>query len=72
MGRSRTMNKTVFAIYKSGVAGPALEANSSFVRDIKSLPLTRQFYVTNCDRRMAGNLSSAYQVYSLTSYSFSL
>ena len=69
MGRSRTMNKTVFAIYKSGVAGPALEANSSFVRDIKSLPPTRQFYVTNCDRRMAGNLSSAYQVYPLTSYS---
>ena len=32
MGRSRTMNKTIFAIYKSGVVGPALEANSRFVR----------------------------------------
>ena len=32
MGRSRTMNKTIFAIYKSGVVGPAIEANSRFVR----------------------------------------
>ena len=59
MGRSRTMNQTVFAIYKSGVMG-AIEANQP-IRDIKSLPLTRRFYVANCDRKMAGNLSSIYQ-----------
>ena len=60
MGRSRTMNDTVFAIYKSGVMGPAIEANQP-IKDIKSLPLTKRFYVANCDRKMAGNLSSIYQ-----------
>ena len=72
MGRSRTMNQTVFAIYKSGVMG-AIEANQS-VSDIKKLPLTRRFYISNCDRRMAGNLSSIYQIlislYNLTQDKF--
>ena len=31
MGRSRTMNKTLFAIYKSSIS-PAVEANCRFVR----------------------------------------
>jgi len=57
MGRSRTMNETAFTIYKSGV--PAGESRG--VRDIKKLPLTRQLYMSNCDRKMAGNLSSIYQ-----------
>lgn len=55
MGRSRTMNQTHFAIYKSNVA----EGGS--VRDIKKLPLTRELYIRNCDSKMVGNLSSIYQ-----------
>jgi len=58
MGRSRTMNDTQFAIYKSGVAP---EAERGSMRDIKSHALTRQLYVQNCDRKHAGNLSSIYQ-----------
>ena len=56
MGRSRTMNDTVFTIYKSGI-GNEFEG----VQDIKAFSLTRELYVTNCDCKMAGNLSSIYQ-----------
>jgi hypothetical protein len=56
MGRSRTMNDTVFTIYKSNI-GEELQG----VRDIKEFALTRQLYVNNCDCKMAGNLSSIYQ-----------
>ena len=58
MGRSRTMNETVFAIYKSGVD---VDQQNGGVKDIKSFELTRQLYVNNCDCKMAGNLSSIYQ-----------
>ena len=69
MGRSRTMNDTQFAIYKSGLpqsetaTGGLREGghSSGGARDIKKLPLTRQLYVSNCDRKIAGNLSSIYQ-----------
>lgn len=57
MGRSRTMNDTLFTIYKSGIEGEGTEE----ARDIKELELTRQLYVRNCDQKMAGNLSSIYQ-----------
>ncbi len=41
---------------------PASAASTpSGYADIKKLPLTRQLYVHNCDRKMAGNLSSIYQ-----------
>jgi hypothetical protein len=58
MGRSRTMNETIFTIYKSGVT----EASSlgSGPHNIKLHPLTRALYVRNCDSKMAGNISSIY------------
>ena len=55
MGRSRTMNATTFAIYKSGLAERTGSA------DVKAHALSRDLYVRNCDRKIAGNLSSAYQ-----------
>lgn len=58
MGRSRTMNSTEFCIYRSGISG--LEGADAPIGDIKSNQLTRQMYVTNCDRRIAGNISSIY------------
>ena len=77
MGRSRTMNETRFSIYKSAITAEALAlaaptdeggtggataaATDAGVQDIRSHALTRQLYVTNCDRRMVGNLSSIYQ-----------
>ena len=45
---------SLLGVYKSG-----LEASAS--GDIKELALTQQLYVRNCDRKMAGNLSSIYQ-----------
>jgi len=57
MGRSRTMNDTVFNIYKSGVdESPAGEGP----QDIKHHPLTQHLYVHNCDSKTAGNISSIY------------
>ncbi|CAE8670279.1 unnamed protein product [Polarella glacialis] len=64
MGRSRTMNETYFAIYKSKMTldRNTLDGTSGGgVCDIKKLPLTRELYVRNCDSKMAGNLSSIYQ-----------
>jgi hypothetical protein len=58
MGRSRTLNYTEFCIYRSGISG--MEGADSPTGDIKTNPLTRQMYVTNCDRRVAGNISSIY------------
>jgi len=59
MGRSRTMNETLFTVY-SARAGTGAGDNGGH-RDIKTFPLTRALYVRNCDARVAGNLSSAYQ-----------
>ena len=67
MGRSRTMNDTRFVIYKSAITGDDSIDHDMAGRvrrgyaDIKQLELTRQLYVSNCDRKMAGNLSSIYQ-----------
>uniref|UniRef100_A0A7S1C0Z4 Uncharacterized protein n=1 Tax=Corethron hystrix TaxID=216773 RepID=A0A7S1C0Z4_9STRA len=58
MGRSRTMNQTEFSIYKSNI--PATCETEGRAQDIKKQPLTRQLYITNCDRKMAGNISSIY------------
>ena len=58
MGRSRTMNDTTFTIYKAGIA-PADESLTP--RDLRSQPLSRALYVRNCERKVAGNLSSIYQ-----------
>ena len=57
MGRSRTMNDTVFSIYTSGVES----GGGDGVLDIKVQALTQELYVKNCDQKMAGNLSSIYQ-----------
>lgn len=59
MGRSRTMNDTKFAIYKCGVLDE--DTGDHSLCDIKQVDLTRQLYILNCDRKMAGNLSSIYQ-----------
>ena len=61
MGRSRTMNQTCFSIYKSAIPAEMLPAEGVGVQDIRTQALTRQLYVSNCDRRMMGNLSSIYQ-----------
>ena len=73
MGRSRTMNATRFAIYKSNIPEEIQgeeeedkmeedgENSEKGLCDIKKHPLTRQLYVRNCDRKVAGNLSSIYQ-----------
>lgn len=58
MGRSRTMNQTEFSIYKSDI--PEGLEGDGVARDIKSLELTRLLYISNCDRKMAGNISSIY------------
>jgi len=59
MGRSRTMNNTVFSIYMSGIL-PSFLHDASEAKDIKSLELTKILYTTNCDRKIAGNISSIY------------
>jgi hypothetical protein len=59
MGRSRTMNDTVFSIYKSDIPTDMMErCRGPF--DIKKQELTRRLYIHNCDCRMAGNISSIY------------
>jgi hypothetical protein len=73
MGRSRTMNQTVFSIYKSGIADEIAKEDLGAV-DIKKHELTRRLYVGNCDRIMAGNISSIYltmiALYNLSKGSF--
>ena len=59
MGRSRTMNDTYFAIYKSDIL-EEMEGKGEVARNIRSLELTKLLYETNCDRKMAGNISSIY------------
>eukprot|EP00937_MAST-01D_sp_MAST-1D-sp2_P002830 g2830.t1 len=62
MGRSRTMNATTFSIYKSAISPELLPPpGDAGPADIKAQGLTRELYVRNCDRKMAGNLSSIYQ-----------
>ena len=56
MGRSRTMNDTCFAIYKSNIS---VEVQG--MHDIKTFALSRSLYTKNCDMKVAGNLSSIYQ-----------
>ena len=58
MGRSRTMNQTYFTIYKSDIPDGMNEGGST--HNIRKSELTRLLYVTNCDRKMAGNISSIY------------
>jgi hypothetical protein len=63
MGRSRTMNETRFSVYKSDIPEEMLaEQARKGLQDIKAQTFTRQLYVHNCDCKMAGNLSSIYQV----------
>ncbi len=59
MGRSRTMNQTYFTIYKSDIPEGINEDGRSS-HNIRESQLTRLLYVTNCDRKMAGNISSIY------------
>ena len=61
MGRSRTMNATRFSIFTSQLDDGGGGGGGTGMADIKRHPLTRQLYVSNCDRKVAGNLSSAYQ-----------
>ncbi|VEU36572.1 unnamed protein product [Pseudo-nitzschia multistriata] len=59
MGRSRTMNRTYFTIYKSDIPD-GMDGEGGATNNIRELELTRLLYVTNCDRKMAGNISSIY------------
>ena len=59
MGRSRTMNQTEFSIYKNDIP-EGMGTDFGVVSDIKKQDLTRLLYITNCDRKMAGNISSIY------------
>eukprot|EP00535_Pseudo-nitzschia_heimii_P012412 CAMPEP_0197198710 /NCGR_PEP_ID=MMETSP1423-20130617/33509_1 /TAXON_ID=476441 /ORGANISM="Pseudo-nitzschia heimii, Strain UNC1101" /LENGTH=1031 /DNA_ID=CAMNT_0042652545 /DNA_START=1648 /DNA_END=4743 /DNA_ORIENTATION=- len=59
MGRSRTMNQTYFTIYKSEIPD-GMDGKERPSNDIRNSELTRLLYVTNCDRKMAGNISSIY------------
>ena len=59
MGRSRTMNQTYFTIYKSEIPD-GMDGEGGPSSDIRKSELTRLLYVTNCDRKMAGNISSIY------------
>jgi hypothetical protein len=59
MGRSRTMNETVFSIYKSGLED-RMDCSEQSATDIKSQSLTQELYVRNCDNKMAGNISSMF------------
>lgn len=73
MGRSRTMNDTVFSIYKSGVPKEMVQQVGT-AHDIKKQELTRHLYVHNCDCKIAGNISSIYltliALYNLSNKSF--
>ncbi|KAL7554568.1 hypothetical protein ACHAWF_019036 [Thalassiosira exigua] len=73
MGRSRTMNETTFSIYKDNIPVGFVNGESG-LGDIKKQPLTTALYTKNCDRKMAGNLSSIYQtliaLYNLSQQSF--
>ena len=59
MGRSRTMNDTIFSIYKSGIPEGVMKKDSG-LSDIKKHEYTRMLYVHNCDCKIAGNISSIY------------
>lgn len=59
MGRSRTMNHTVFSIYKSSIPSGMIN-ESEGMQDVKTQKLTKHLYVHNCDCKMAGNISSIY------------
>jgi hypothetical protein len=68
MGRSRTMNQTLFTIYKNNLPIQTekiknvmeIEETNKF-RDIKTIEYTKTLYIKNCDSKVAGNLSSIYQ-----------
>lgn len=59
MGRSRTMNQTYFTIYKSDIPD-GMNGTNGLSHNIRKSELTRLLYITNCDRKMAGNVSSIY------------
>ena len=73
MGRSRTMNDTLFSIFKSGIPSELAESRTGAF-DIKKQELTRRLYVYNCDCKMAGNISSIFltlvALYNLSQRSF--
>jgi len=73
MGRSRTMNGTIFSIYKSGMSNEIAQDGVG-VLDIKKQKLTRKLYIRNCEQKMAGNISSIYltliSLYNLNKQSF--
>lgn len=72
MGRSRTMNDTIFSIYKSGITEEVRDAGT--LSEIKAHGISRKLYTLNCDRKIAGNISSAYltviALYNLAKNSF--
>lgn len=57
MGRSRTMNDTLFSVYKSGIPDGSINEGAG-AADIKKQQLTRLLYERNCDSKMSGNISS--------------
>ena len=57
MGRSRTMNETVFAVYKCAIPDGSVNEGAGAV-DIKGQRLTKLLYERNCDSKMSGNISS--------------
>jgi len=73
MGRSRTMNDTVFSIYKSDIPATMVDSRPG-AADVKKQELTRRLYIHNCDCKMAGNISSIYltlvALYNLSQRSF--
>lgn len=62
----------VFSIYKSGMSKQSMEGEST--RSVRQHALTRDLYTRNCDRKMAGNISSIYltliALYNLSKSSF--
>jgi hypothetical protein len=53
------MSETNFTIYKSGISDEFTKGPVN-ATDVKKQELTRQLYISNCDRKMAGNISSMY------------
>ena len=66
------MNETLFSIYKSGISSGTDDALAA--KEIKQHELTRELYILNCDRKIAGNISSAYltviALFNLAKHSF--
>ena len=61
VGGGAVVSTGMLEVGGGGSRADALPPAPSGYVDIKELALTRQLYVHNCDRKMAGNLSSIYQ-----------